>query len=178
MSKIYRLFFCLTCLTLLDILITTFALVNGNQWNIFFSSFYNYSFTDSFIELWALGCLRAAIVFGGLIGVLYNQHKGPSRCKTYFWLIKGFAYFNVYMALAKLLAFSDGRNFFVGPRLFWFWGLFAWTFFGSIFCVLSWHFLCSMQDYIRKDSLSSENVMETQSLLEDNQFKNYTDGMV
>lgn len=164
-----------TCMAFLDIAITTILLINGNQWKIFFTSFYNYSFAESFIELWVIGFIRSAIILGGIFGVLCNRLRGPSKCKSFSWIIKGYVYVTIYIALAKLLAFADGSNFFAGPRVYWFWGLFAWTFIGSFGSVLSWHFLSRLK--IKKVSVSSqESFMENQPLLQGEKVKSYSNG--
>ena len=162
----------------IDICVSSVLLVHGNKWHTFALSIAEYSFPTSFVDLWFFACLRTCVIFGGTFGVLKNWSAGPKRCTRSIRMIYFFACINAYYACIKLLSFSDGPEFVAGPKLNWFWSLFAWSLVGSLLCILLWHLLCSIKFVCNEVSLHSntENV-ENQPLLSESRRKSFSTGM-
>ena len=156
----------LLCLPLLDIAATTVLLINGNNWSLFISSIFGYSFSSSFIDIWLLSFIRNSIVLGGVIGVFCNLHSGPKRCERSSWVILTLSFLNAYFVTVKLLSYSDSDDFVPGLKYYWFWGLYGWNLIGSILSIIIWHSLASLHKISNRFLFSKNGTdLENQPLL-------------
>uniref|UniRef100_H2YGY9 Uncharacterized protein n=1 Tax=Ciona savignyi TaxID=51511 RepID=H2YGY9_CIOSA len=127
-------------LSFLDLLTTAVIFAHGNQWNLLWTDGQGYNFSTSFVDFWIFPVVRTSLAIGAAFGILRNPIQGPANCKKYEWLITFVSAVNLYYACIKLLVYSHDETFIAGPKLTWFWVLFAWSLIGSALFILQWRY--------------------------------------
>uniref|UniRef100_H2Z4F1 Uncharacterized protein n=1 Tax=Ciona savignyi TaxID=51511 RepID=H2Z4F1_CIOSA len=158
--------FVLVCpiISLVDLCATAFIFARGNNWKLLWKSAENYTFSTSFVDFWLLAVLRTSFIIGGTIGIIKNPADGPKNCKKYDWMVLTVTGINLYFACIKLLVFSHDVSFVAGPKLNWFWVIFAWSNFGALVFLLQWEFFsrfkCSFPNQVYIEEPDLENLLK------------------
>ncbi|XP_062310518.1 ATP-binding cassette sub-family B member 9 [Osmerus eperlanus] len=121
-----------------DILITTVLYAHGPHLAIFSEDARNFDILSSVLDLWGTVLVRACLLLGASIGVLWNREDGPGRVSflTTITILVCLTILNY--ALAKLLMLTEKGSLTHKP---WFLCLFSWTCVSALSTVLLWSLL-------------------------------------
>ncbi|XP_057688792.1 ATP-binding cassette sub-family B member 9 [Corythoichthys intestinalis] len=121
---------------LLDIIITTVLFASGTHLNIFVEESLNFSILKSTLDIWGTVLIRASLLLGASIGVLWNPEDGPPRVAKLTTFVLLVCQTIITYTLAKLLMLSELEPLSHRP---WSLSLICWTCFTSLaFLVLWW----------------------------------------
>lgn len=127
---------CTITYSLLDVIIATVLYIHGSHINIFLEDGLNFSILRSVLDIWGTALLRASLMLGASIGVLWNREHGPHRLRKLTTLILLVCQTIITYTLAKLLMLSEIEPLSHRP---WSLSLICWTCFSSLaFLVLWW----------------------------------------
>ncbi|XP_054630293.1 ATP-binding cassette sub-family B member 9 isoform X1 [Dunckerocampus dactyliophorus] len=144
---------------LLDVVVTTILYAHGSQLNIFMKEALNFSILQSALDIWGTVLLRAPLLLGASVGVLWNKEDGPHRVTKLTTLILLVCQTIITYTLAKLLMLSELERLSDCP---WSLCLMFWTCVSSLGVVLLWWILGK-----KSNSETSSNTDEdTEELLQ------------
>lgn len=145
---------------LLDLAVTTVLYTHGLDFSCFRSDAMYFSMTHSSLDVWAATPLRATLLLGASLGVLWNRQDGPPRVARLFTAVLLFQMVLVSYSLAKLLLRAEE-----GPldRQPWFLGLVCWSCASSSGLLLPWSLLGRSSESRSKGSEDTKNLVEDTS---------------
>lgn len=140
---------CTLLYILVDVIMTTVLYTHGSQISIFTEDIQNFNILCSVLDLWGAVLVRASLLLGASIGVLWNREEGPRRVSCLSTLILLICLAIITYALVKLLMLTEQ-----GPlvRQPWFLCLFSWTCVSSLGTVFLWRFLGRVPDSLVNSS--------------------------
>ncbi|XP_049620198.1 ABC-type oligopeptide transporter ABCB9 isoform X2 [Syngnathus scovelli] len=126
---------CTISYILLDLIIATVLYAHGSHLIIFVEDGLNFSILQSMLDIWGTALLRACLLLGASIGVLWNREDGPHRVTKLNTLILLVCQTIITYTLAKLLMLSE-----LGPLSHrpWSLSLICWTCFSSLAVLVLW----------------------------------------
>lgn len=144
----------------LDLAVTTVLFTHGLDFSRFRSDALDFTMTASSLDLWATTPLRAALLLGASIGVLWNRRDGPPRVTRLFTAILLICMVLVSYSLAKLLLWAEEGPLDQQP---WFLGLVGWSCASSLGLLLPWSLLGRSSESSTTDSEETKNLVEAAS---------------
>lgn len=123
---------------LLDLAITTVLYTHGLDFSHFRSDTLDFSMTRSSLDVWAATPLRAALLLGASLGVLWNWQDGPQRVARLFTPVLLLCMMLVSYSLAKLLLRAEEGPLGQQP---WFLSLVCWSCASTAGLLLPWSLL-------------------------------------
>uniref|UniRef100_A0A3Q2XK91 ATP-binding cassette, sub-family B (MDR/TAP), member 9 n=1 Tax=Hippocampus comes TaxID=109280 RepID=A0A3Q2XK91_HIPCM len=126
---------CTISYSLLDVIIATVLYIHGSHINIFLEDGLNFSILRSVLDIWGTALLRASLLLGASIGVLWNREHGPHRLRKLTTLILLVCQTIITYTLAKLLMLSELEPLSHRP---WSLSLLCWTCFSSLAVLVLW----------------------------------------
>ncbi|XP_037113963.1 ATP-binding cassette sub-family B member 9 isoform X1 [Syngnathus acus] len=138
---------CTISYILLDLIIATVLYAHGSHLIIFVEDGLNFSILQSMLDIWGTALLRACLLLGASIGVLWNREDGPHRVTKLTTLILLVCQSIITYTLAKLLMLSE-----LGPLSHrpWSLSLICWTCFSSLAVLVLWWVLGQKKHDTRK----------------------------
>lgn len=124
--------------TLLDLVVTTVLYTHGLDFSLFQSDVLNFSMTLSSVDVWAATLLKAALLLGASLGVLWNREEGPRRVTWMATPLLLLCMVIVSYSLAKLLLRAEEGPLGQQP---WFLSLVCWTCVSTPGLLLPWTLL-------------------------------------
>ena len=158
----------------IDIIITLVILSHGTHWELVEEALANYKFLTSFVELLSFSVLRAAIIFGGVVGLLLRKWTKSDNLFAMSYSLSIVATCLYYTAIKVLIC--SGYPSFHTVSTVWFWSLLGWNFAGCFLFSFLWYYLSVIQDELQiQQPHSSVLVTETadEPLLENGECKSY-----
>ncbi|XP_078141355.1 ABC-type oligopeptide transporter ABCB9-like [Centroberyx gerrardi] len=152
---------CTLLYILVDVAITTVLYTHGSHFTVFREDAQNFNILQSVLDLWGTVLVRASLLLGASIGVLWNVEDGPRRVTELSTLILLICMTVITYALAKLLMQSELQALTQQP---WFLSLFSWTCASSLGVVLLWRLLGKELNSVT--NTSSPGSEETERLVE------------
>ncbi|XP_061841989.1 ABC-type oligopeptide transporter ABCB9 isoform X2 [Nerophis lumbriciformis] len=137
---------------------------HGSQLSIFWKEAQNFRILKSAIDIWGTVLLRASLLLGASIGLLWNKEDGPHRVSRLTTLILLVCQTIITYTVAKLLMLSELEPLSHQP---WSLGLMSWTCVSSLGLLTLWWFL-GMESNSEKSSRinKSERCEDTEELLQ------------
>ncbi|XP_077417177.1 ABC-type oligopeptide transporter ABCB9 isoform X2 [Vanacampus margaritifer] len=126
---------CTISYVLLDLIIATVLYAHGSHLNIFVEESLSFSILQSTLDIWGTALLRASLLLGASIGVLWNREDGPHRVTKLNTLILLVCQTIITYTLAKLLMLSELEPLSHRP---WSLSLICWTCFSSLAILVLW----------------------------------------
>lgn len=123
---------------LLDLVVTTVLYTHGLDFSLFQSDVLNFSMTLSSVDVWAATLLKAALLLGASLGVLWNREDGPRRVAWMATPLLLLCMVIVSYSLAKLLLRAEEGPLDQQP---WFLSLVCWTCVSTPGLLLPWTLL-------------------------------------
>ncbi|XP_075879126.1 ABC-type oligopeptide transporter ABCB9 [Nelusetta ayraudi] len=123
---------------LLDLAVTTVLYTHGLDFSQFWSDTLGFSMTRSSVDVWAAALLRAALLLGASLGVLWNREAGPGRVARLLTPVLLLCMVVVSYSLAKLLLRAEEGPLDQQP---WFLSLVCWTCASTPGLLLPWNLL-------------------------------------
>uniref|UniRef100_A0A667Z3U6 ABC-type oligopeptide transporter ABCB9 n=2 Tax=Myripristis murdjan TaxID=586833 RepID=A0A667Z3U6_9TELE len=145
---------CTLLYIVVDVAVTTVLYTHGSDLSIFGEDTQHFNILLSVLDLWGMVLLRACLLLGASIGVLWNREDGPQRVWKLSTLIFLICLTIITYALAKLLMMTEVDALAHQP---WFLSLFFWTCTSSIGVMMLWRLLGKESNSVtnRRSSSSS-----------------------
>ncbi|XP_014866298.1 PREDICTED: ATP-binding cassette sub-family B member 9 isoform X2 [Poecilia mexicana] len=132
---IYAPVICTLLYVVLDSVITTVLYIKGTELSLFIRDVLDFNILSSALDLWGIVLLRASLLLGASIGVLWNREDGPPRVARVTTVILLFCMVVITYTLAKLLMLTEVEPLNRQPC---FLSLMGWTCASSLGVVLLW----------------------------------------
>lgn len=145
---------------LLDLAVTTVLYTHGLDFSYFRSDTLDFSMTRSSLDVWAATLLRAALLLGASLGVLWNRQDGPPRVARLFTPVLLFCMVLFSYSLAKLLLRAEEGPLGQQP---WFLSLVCWSCASSPGLLLPWSLLGRSSSNSRRSGRRSSESSATDS---------------
>lgn len=129
---------CTVLFVLLDVVITTVLYTHGSQLIIFKEDALYFNILLSQLDLWGIVLLRASLLLGASIGVLWNKGCGPQRVTAFAIPILLICLLIITYAMSKLLMLTEVDSVTHQP---WLLSLICWTCASSLGVILLWRLL-------------------------------------
>lgn len=136
---------------LLDLVVTTVLYTHGLDFSQFWSDTLGFSMTRSSVDVWATALLRAALLLGASLGVLWNREDGPGRVARLLTPVLLLCMVVVTYSLVKLLLRAEEGPLDQQP---WFLSLVCWTCASATGLLLPWRLLGRSSGSTRRSSRS------------------------
>lgn len=143
---------------LLDLAVTTVLYTHGLDFSQFWSDTLGFSVTRSSVDVWATAPLRAALLLGASLGVLWNREDGPGRVARLLAPVLLLCMVVVTYGLAKLLLRAEEGPLDQQP---WFLSLVCWTCASATGLLLPWRLLGRSSGSTRRSSRSRRRSSES-----------------
>lgn len=157
---------CTLLYILLDVILTTVLYTSGLHLITFKEDVLDFNILQSMLDVWGTTLLRASLLLGASIGVLWNKDDGPSRVSKLTTFILVVCMLIIIYALAKMLMLTELDSLIHQP---WQLSLICWTCASSPGVVLLWRQLGKEANSVTScDSRSSGGVgsEDTEKLVE------------
>ncbi|KAF7661446.1 hypothetical protein LDENG_00261710 [Lucifuga dentata] len=154
---------CSVLYTLMDVIITTVLYIHGSNFSAFKKDALNFSIFLSVLDLWMMVLLRASLVLGASIGVLWNGENGPRRVSKLTTLIFFICMSIITYTLTKLLMLTELHNLLHQP---WTLSLICWTCASSMGVVPVWKLLGKEYNSVPTSCGGGQGSEETEPLVE------------
>ncbi|KAK2837724.1 hypothetical protein Q5P01_014936 [Channa striata] len=156
---------CTVSYILLDIGITTVLYTHGSNLMIFKNDALDFNIHQSALDIWGTVLLRASLLLGASIGVLWNKEDGPSRVTGLNNLILLLSLITVTYTLAKLLILIELESLTHQP---WLLSLICWTCASCLGVILLWRLLGKESNSVSYHNSSRRGVgtEDTEKLME------------
>uniref|UniRef100_A0A3B3U1L8 Uncharacterized protein n=1 Tax=Poecilia latipinna TaxID=48699 RepID=A0A3B3U1L8_9TELE len=132
---IYAPVICTLLYVVLDSVITTVLYIKGTELSLFIRDVLDFNILSSALDLWGIVLLRASLLLGASIGVLWNREDGPPRVARVTTVILLFCMVVITYTLVKLLMLTEVEPLNRQPC---FLSLMGWTCASSLGVVLLW----------------------------------------
>ncbi|XP_005806663.1 ATP-binding cassette sub-family B member 9 [Xiphophorus maculatus] len=126
---------CTLLYVVLDSVITTVLYIKGTELSLFIRDVLDFNILSSVLDLWGIVLLRASLLLGASIGVLWNREDGPPRVARVTTVILLFCMVVITYTLVKLLMLTEVEPLSRQP---WILSLMGWTCASSLGVLLLW----------------------------------------
>lgn len=168
----WRKLLCVLLWAILDVLVSTLLILRCRFDRLHpevFISVNGYAF--SLLDIWILGPIRSLLIFGSLLGVMYNPADGTERVKLLNRIVTLTSVLMWSYPQIKMLIYTENAVDF-SPE--WFWPFFVWSEACALMFVVNWRLLgsCAAGKLAAKTAESINSTDEERKSLLDNRKDN------